>query len=76
MGSGARVGSAHCFFANSQLVRHRPPPPRNRPSRDRCSMDPTARHQAVEARFRELRTGADLPQPDNVEYVSDSLLFR
>lgn len=35
----------------------------------------TAKHQEVEARFRELVAEAALPAPDAVEYEPDSVLF-
>ena len=39
-------------------------------------MQPTPRHQAVEARFRRVLGNADLEQPDGVEYTTASVYFR
>jgi len=39
-------------------------------------MQPNTRHRAVESRFRQLITDAELPQPDIVEYFCESVLFR
>ena len=45
-------------------------------SRDRVGMQPSARHQTAETRFRELVTGAGLDQPDRVDYEPEALVFR
>jgi hypothetical protein len=39
-------------------------------------MQPSARHQTAETRFRELVTSAGLEQPDGVDYEPDALVFR
>jgi len=39
-------------------------------------MQPSPRHRAVESRFRQLITESELPQPDNVEYLCESVIFR
>ena len=39
-------------------------------------MQPSARHQTAETRFRELITSAGLDQPDGVDYEPDALVFR
>jgi len=39
-------------------------------------MQPSPRHRAVESRFRQLITDAELPQPDEVEYFDESVMFR
>lgn len=35
----------------------------------------TPEHRRTEARFRDLLAGADLPEPDAVEYEPESVLF-
>jgi hypothetical protein len=35
----------------------------------------TDRHREVESRFRKLLIDADLPEPDDVEYDPDSVVF-
>ena len=39
-------------------------------------MEPSARHQTAETRFRELISSAGLEQPDGVDYEPGSLVFR
>ena len=39
-------------------------------------MQPNPRHRAVESRFRQLVIDAELPPPDNVEYLFESIMFR
>jgi len=39
-------------------------------------MQPSARHQTAESRFRELISSAGLEQPDGVDYEPDALVFR
>jgi hypothetical protein len=39
-------------------------------------MDPSSRHRAAEAQFRELVGNAELDAPDDVEYTPASLIFR
>jgi hypothetical protein len=38
-------------------------------------MDPSQRHHAAEARFRELLRSNELAEPDRVEYAPDELTF-
>ena len=38
-------------------------------------MQPSARHHAAEARFRQLLQSQDLAEPDCVEYERDELTF-
>src|SRR4051794_8503969 len=38
-------------------------------------MDPTSRHQAAEARFRQLLRDAELAEPDRVQYATEEMTF-
>ena len=39
-------------------------------------MQPSPRHRAAESRLRQLITDAELSQPDDVEYLRASVIFR
>ena len=38
-------------------------------------MQPSPRHRAAESRLRRLLTDSELPQPDDVEYTRESVIF-
>ena len=38
-------------------------------------MQPNPRHRAAESRLRRLLTDSELPQPDDVEYTRESVIF-
>ena len=38
-------------------------------------MHPSPRHRAAESRLRRLLTDSELPQPDDVEYTRESVIF-
>jgi hypothetical protein len=39
-------------------------------------MQPSPRHRAVEAQFRQLVSNAELEPPEDVEYTLESVIFR